>query len=179
MGHSRKGGDRGPGAELARAIAAAHDAVVAAPVLWARVHGFADGTPALLDAVLAIDDGGTDLTRFRRHRGGSKQATSQLLAELCRRGYADLVASASDGRAKIVVLSPLGLDLRATCLEAERRLTDALVALVGERAPVIVEGLVVLATGLEGHLRLEPEDGADASVPRPERPPRGAAGAGD
>ncbi len=135
----------------------------------ARVHGFADVTPALLDAVLAIDDGETDLTRFRRHRGGSKQATSQLLAELCRRGYADLVASASDGRAKVVVLRPLGLDLRATCLEAERRLTDALVALVGETAPAIVERLVVLATGLEGHFRLAPETDGDATEPRLER----------
>ena len=173
------GGDRGSGAALARAIAEAHRAIVAAPVLWARAHGFADVTPALLDAVLAIGDGGTDMARFRRDRGGSKQATSQLVAELCRRGYADLVASASDGRAKVVVLSPLGRDLRATCLEAERRLTDALVALVGGKAPVIVEGLVVLATGLEEHLGLGPEGDGEATGPRPERTARGAAGTDD
>ena len=148
--HLAPDGGRSDGFDVVRSIGAAHDAIVAAPVLWARARGFLDVTPALLGAVLAIEDGGTTLARFTRDRNGSKQAASKLLGELHKRGYAELVSSPSDGRAKVVVLTRRGVVLRATCLEADRRLWDAVARLIGDEAPSIAARLAALATGLVG-----------------------------
>ena len=144
------GGDGSGGSDVVRAIGAAHGAIVAAPVFWARAQGFADVTPALLGAVVAIEDGGTTLARFRHRRGGSKQAASQMLAEMRRRGYAELASSASDGRAKVVMLTVRGVALRAACLDAERRLLDTVARLIGNEAPSMAARLVELATRLAG-----------------------------
>ena len=133
---------------MVRAIGAAQEAIVSTPVLWARARGFADVTPAILGAVLAIKDEGTTVERFRAHRSRSKQAASHLLGELRRRGYVKLVSSPSDGRAKVVMLTVQGAALRTTCLDAERRLSDAIAMHLGAEALTVAASLLALAAGL-------------------------------
>ncbi len=73
-------------------------------------QGHADARPAHGFALQAIGAGVT-ASELGRRLGVSKQAAGKTVDRLVRLGYVERVASAADARAKVVRLTPLGLDL--------------------------------------------------------------------
>lgn len=86
-------------------------------VLIDRLHeelarqGHADARPAHGFALQAIGVAGTTASELGRRLGVSKQAAGKTVDRLVRLGYVERVASEADARAKVVRLTPLGLDL--------------------------------------------------------------------
>ncbi len=73
-------------------------------------QGHADARPAHGFALQAIGAGVT-ASELGRRLGVSKQAAGKTVDRLVRLGYVERVASEDDARAKVVRLTPLGLDL--------------------------------------------------------------------
>ncbi len=73
-------------------------------------QGHADARPAHGFALQAIGAGVT-ASELGRRLGVSKQAAGKTVDRLVRLGYVERVASEADARAKVVRLTPLGLDL--------------------------------------------------------------------
>ncbi|MFF4792527.1 MarR family winged helix-turn-helix transcriptional regulator [Streptomyces sp. NPDC001276] len=104
-----------------------HDGVVARGFEGLRpAHGFAF-------ARLAPD--GATVTELAAHLGVTKQAASQLVDEIVRKGYAERLPHPEDARARLIVLTERG---RACTRAAEESAADA-VRVWGE---VIGEGEV-------------------------------------
>lgn len=74
-------------------------------------QGHADARPAHGFALQAIGPTGTTASELGRRLGVSKQAAGKTVDRLVRLGYVERVASEADARAKVVRLTPLGLDL--------------------------------------------------------------------
>ncbi|MFB6959286.1 MarR family winged helix-turn-helix transcriptional regulator [Streptomyces sp. NPDC056309] len=91
-----------------------HDGVVARGFEGLRpAHGFAF-------ARLAPD--GATVTELAAHLGVTKQAASQLVDEIVRKGYAERLPHPEDARARLVVLTERG---RACTRAAEESAADA------------------------------------------------------
>ncbi|MFE7230685.1 MarR family winged helix-turn-helix transcriptional regulator [Streptomyces sp. NPDC001231] len=91
-----------------------HDGVVARGFEGLRpAHGFAF-------ARLAPD--GATVTELAAHLGVTKQAASQLVDEIVRKGYAERLPHPQDARARLVVLTERG---RACTRAAEESAADA------------------------------------------------------
>ncbi|MGW0950477.1 MarR family winged helix-turn-helix transcriptional regulator [Streptomyces sp. NPDC002545] len=91
-----------------------HDGVVARGFEGLRpTHGFAF-------ARLAPD--GATVTELAAHLGVTKQAASQLVDEIVRKGYAERLPHPQDARARLVVLTERG---RACTRAAEESAADA------------------------------------------------------
>jgi len=60
-----------------------------------------------------VDDGGARLTDLAERSGLTKQAVGEVADELERLGYAERVPDPSDGRAKLIRLTPLGARAQA------------------------------------------------------------------
>lgn len=71
-------------------------------------RGFGDVRPSHGFAFTLIAGGGATTVDLAHHLGVSKQAASQMVAELESRGYVRRVAHPEDGRAKLVVLTERG-----------------------------------------------------------------------
>lgn len=86
-------------------------------VLIDRLHeelarqGHADARPAHGFALQAVGTAGTTASELGRRLGVSKQAAGKTVDRLVRLGYVERAASEADARAKVVRLTPLGLDL--------------------------------------------------------------------
>ncbi|MFJ6558596.1 MarR family winged helix-turn-helix transcriptional regulator [Streptomyces sp. NPDC091412] len=120
--------------ELTRRI---HDGVVARGFEGLRpAHGFAF-------ARLAPD--GATVTELAAHLGVTKQAASQLVDEIVRKGYAERLPHPQDARARLIVLTEHG---RACTRAAEESAADVVRAW-GE---VIGEGEVRTLWGQLAHL---------------------------
>lgn len=90
-------------------------------------------------AVLAnIDADGTRPTVLARRAGMGKAALGELVDELEAMGHVERVADPADGRAKLVVPTPMG----AGCIRAAARVIDA------------IEQRYVVALGEAGYRRL-------------------------
>jgi DNA-binding MarR family transcriptional regulator len=74
-------------------------------------QGHAEARPAHGFALQAIGPSGTTASELGRRLGVSKQAAGKTVDRLVRLGYVERVASEADARAKVVRLTPLGLDL--------------------------------------------------------------------
>jgi DNA-binding MarR family transcriptional regulator len=74
-------------------------------------QGHGDARPAHGFALQAIGTAGVTAAELGRRLGVSKQAAGKTVDRLVRLGYVERVASSSDGRAKLVRLTPYGLDL--------------------------------------------------------------------
>jgi DNA-binding MarR family transcriptional regulator len=74
-------------------------------------QGHADARPAHGFALQAIGPSGATAAELGRRLGVSKQAAGKMVDRLVRLGYVERVASPADGRAKVVRLTPLGVDL--------------------------------------------------------------------
>lgn len=74
-------------------------------------QGHADARPAHGFVLQAIGPAGVTASELGRRLGVSKQAAGKTVDRLVRLGYVERVASEADARAKVVRLTPLGLDL--------------------------------------------------------------------
>jgi len=74
-------------------------------------QGHADARPAHGFALQAIGPAGTTASEMGRRLGVSKQAAGKTVDRLVRLGYVERAASDADARAKVVRLTPLGVDL--------------------------------------------------------------------
>jgi DNA-binding MarR family transcriptional regulator len=102
-------------------------------------QGHPDARPAHGFALQAIGPAGATAAEMGRRLGVSKQAAGKTVDRLMRLGYVERVASLSDGRAKVVRLTPLGIDL----LNRSATIFDALraewVAALGEERVGLLE----------------------------------------
>jgi len=74
-------------------------------------QGHAGARPAHGFALQAIGPSGVTAAELGRRLGVSKQAAGKTVDRLVRLGYVERGASPDDGRAKVVRLTPFGLDL--------------------------------------------------------------------
>jgi DNA-binding MarR family transcriptional regulator len=74
-------------------------------------QGHADARPAHGFALQAVGVSGVTAAELGRRLGVSKQAAGKTVDRLVRLGYVERAASEADGRAKVVRLTPLGVDL--------------------------------------------------------------------
>lgn len=74
-------------------------------------QGHADARPAHGFALQAIGPVGVTAAELGRRLGVSKQAAGKMVDRLMRLGYVERAASLADGRAKVVRLTSLGVDL--------------------------------------------------------------------
>ncbi|WP_225076058.1 MarR family winged helix-turn-helix transcriptional regulator [Streptomyces sp. CoT10] len=91
-----------------------HDGVVA--------RGFEGLRPAHGFAFVRLAPGGATVTELAAHLGVTKQAASQLVDEVVRKGYAERLPHPQDARARLVVLTERG---RACTRAAEESAADA------------------------------------------------------
>lgn len=113
-------------------------------------QGHADARPAHGFALQAIGPAGVTAAELGRRLGVSKQAAGKMVDRLMRLGYVERAASLADGRAKVVRVTSLGIDL----LNRSATIFDALraewVAALGEERVRSVEAAlrVVVPAGL-------------------------------
>lgn len=74
-------------------------------------QGHANARPAHGFVLQAIGPAGVTASELGRRLGVSKQAAGKTVDRLVRLGYVERAASEADARAKVVRLTPLGLDL--------------------------------------------------------------------
>ncbi|TDV55233.1 MarR family winged helix-turn-helix transcriptional regulator [Actinophytocola oryzae] len=74
-------------------------------------QGHPGARPAHGFALQAIGTEGVTSAELGRRLGVSKQAAGKTVDRLARLGYVDRAASSYDGRAKVVRLTPLGVDM--------------------------------------------------------------------
>ena len=92
--------------ELTRRI---NDGVVA--------RGF-EGRPAYGFAFTRLAPGGATVTELAVHLGVTKQAASQLVDELVRKGYVERLPHPGDARARLIVLTERGWECTRAAEEA-------------------------------------------------------------
>ena len=73
-----------------------------------RDAGFDDVRPAHGFAFVRLAGGGATVVDLARHLGVTKQAASQLVEELSRKGYVERTPHPVDARARLVVLTERG-----------------------------------------------------------------------
>ncbi|MET9439513.1 MarR family winged helix-turn-helix transcriptional regulator [Streptomyces sp. NPDC006610] len=108
-------------AELTRRI---HDGVTA--------RGFEGLRPAHGFAFARIAAGGATVTDVAAHLGVTKQAASQLVDELVRKGYVERRAHPEDARARMLVLTERGLACTRAAEEAAAEAVGAWAGVLGE-----------------------------------------------
>ncbi|MFE9308714.1 MarR family winged helix-turn-helix transcriptional regulator [Streptomyces sp. NPDC088353] len=91
-----------------------HDGVVA--------RGFEGLRPAHGFAFARLTPDGATVTELAAHLGVTKQAASQLVDEIVRKGYAERLPHPQDARARLIVLTERG---RACTRAAEESAADA------------------------------------------------------
>lgn len=102
-------------------------------------QGHADARPAHGFALQAIGVAGVTASELGRRLGVSKQAAGKTVDRLMRLGYVERVASEVDARAKVVCLTPLGLDLLNRSAAIFDRLRSEWVRTLGEDRVAAVE----------------------------------------
>ncbi|MFV0136868.1 MarR family winged helix-turn-helix transcriptional regulator [Streptomyces sp. HMX87] len=101
-----------------------HEGVVARGFEGLRpVHGF---------AFVRIAPGGATVTDLAGHLGVTKQAASQLVDELVRKGYAERRAHPGDARARLIVLTERGRACTRAAEEAAAEAVRAWAEVLGE-----------------------------------------------
>ncbi|MDQ0580049.1 MarR family winged helix-turn-helix transcriptional regulator [Streptomyces rishiriensis] len=106
--------------ELTRRI---NDGVVA--------RGF-EARPAYGFAFTRLAPDGATVTELGAHLGVTKQAASQLVEELVRKGYVERRPHPEDARARLVVLTERGWECTRAAEEAAAEAVRAWVAVLGE-----------------------------------------------
>ncbi|SOD87649.1 MarR family protein [Streptomyces sp. Ag109_G2-15] len=106
--------------------------------LTQRIHdgvearGFTDIRPAHGFAFARLAPGGATVTDLAAHLGVTKQAASQLVDEIVRKGYAERRPHPEDARARLVVLTEQGWACTRAAEAAAADVVDAWVELLGE-----------------------------------------------
>jgi DNA-binding MarR family transcriptional regulator len=101
-----------------------HDGVVA--------RGFEGIRPAHGFAFARLAPGGATATELAAHLGVTKQAASQLVDEIVRKGYAERRPHPDDARARLVVLTEQGWACTRAAEEAAAEAVGPWVELLGE-----------------------------------------------
>ncbi|WP_033286285.1 MarR family winged helix-turn-helix transcriptional regulator [Streptomyces sp. NRRL F-525] len=94
-------------------------------------RGF-EGRPAFGFAFTRLAPDGATATDLAAHLGITKQAASQLVDELVRKGYAERRPHPDDARARLVVLTELGWACTRAAEEAALEAVQPWVELLGE-----------------------------------------------
>lgn len=124
----------------ARALVDAVDAGV-------RARGFADVRPAHGFAFVRLAGDGATVGELAEHLGVTKQAASQMVAELVTRGYVARRPHPADARARLIVLTPKGWACtRAADEAAEQALRPWADAIGPERLVALRADLARLTT---------------------------------
>ncbi|GAX52664.1 MarR family winged helix-turn-helix transcriptional regulator [Streptomyces olivochromogenes] len=96
-----------------------------------EARGF-DGRPAYGFAFTRLAPDGATVTDLATHLGMTKQAASQLVDELVRKGYAERRPYPGDARARLVVLTERGWACTRAAEEAAADAVRAWVEVLGE-----------------------------------------------
>ncbi|MXM63520.1 MarR family transcriptional regulator [Streptomyces sp. HUCO-GS316] len=96
-------------------------------------RGFEGLRPAHGFAFARLAPDGATVTDLAAHLGVTKQAASQLVDEIVRKGYAERRPHPEDARARLVVLTERGWACTRAAEEAAADAVRAWVALLGER----------------------------------------------
>ncbi|WP_460725071.1 MarR family winged helix-turn-helix transcriptional regulator [Nocardia heshunensis] len=115
-------------AAAAQVTDAVHHGTVAA--------GFTDIRPSHGFAFVRMAPDGATVGELAEHLGVTKQAASQLVEELVKKGYAQRNPHPSDARAKIVTLTERGWACTRAADAALARFTDHWAATLGPEATV-------------------------------------------
>ncbi|RKS75634.1 DNA-binding MarR family transcriptional regulator [Motilibacter peucedani] len=118
--------------DLPYLLLSAATAVVDAVQAGVRDAGFDDVRPAHGFAFLRLSGGGATVVELARHLGVTKQAASQLVEELSRKGYVERTPHPDDGRAVLVVLTERGRACTAAADATLRTQTQHWSHVVGE-----------------------------------------------
>ncbi|MFD3313617.1 MarR family winged helix-turn-helix transcriptional regulator [Streptomyces sp. NPDC058694] len=106
--------------------------------LTQRIHegvvarGFEGVRPAHGFAFARLAPGGATVTELAAHLGVTKQAASQLVDEIVRKGYAERRPHPDDARARLVVLTEQGWACTRAAEEAAAEAVAPWVELLGE-----------------------------------------------
>src|SRR5437899_3070327 len=117
--------------DIAPAIGAASRNMIAAMMVRVTGCGFEGMTPAFASLIPLLDGTGARPTALAQRAGITKQAISQLVQELEKRGYVEQIPDPTDTRAKIIRLTARGVALRAACFEVRKELQAIGVATLG------------------------------------------------
>ncbi|MEU8028540.1 MarR family winged helix-turn-helix transcriptional regulator [Streptomyces sp. NPDC049099] len=101
-----------------------HDGVVA--------RGFTDLRPAHGFAFVRLAPAGATVTDLAAHLGVTKQAASQLVDEIVRKGYAERRPHPQDARARLVMLTERGWACTRAAEEAAAEVVEGWAELLGE-----------------------------------------------
>jgi DNA-binding MarR family transcriptional regulator len=141
--------------DVAPAIGAAHRAMIAAMMTRVSAAGFEGMTPSFATLIPLLDAAGARPTALALRLGITKQAISQLVRELERRGYVEQAPDPTDTRAKIVRLTERGVALRTACAEVRKDLQAIWLRSLGpERLTALQADLFAVAAAL-----MRPADG--------------------
>ncbi|MEU9184477.1 MarR family winged helix-turn-helix transcriptional regulator [Streptomyces sp. NPDC048484] len=95
-------------------------------------RGFEGLRPAHGFAFARIAPGGATVTELAAHLGVTKQAASQLVDEIVRKGYAERRPHPGDARARLIVLTERGRECTRAAEEAAAEAVRPWVELIGE-----------------------------------------------
>ncbi|MEU6776186.1 MarR family transcriptional regulator [Streptomyces sp. NPDC046759] len=95
-------------------------------------RGFTDLRPAHGFAFARLAPEGATVTDLAVHLGVTKQAASQLVDEIVRKGYADRRPHPRDARARLIVLTERGWACTRAAEEAAAEVVEAWADLLGE-----------------------------------------------
>ncbi|WP_333778684.1 MarR family winged helix-turn-helix transcriptional regulator [Streptomyces sp. IBSBF 3136] len=95
-------------------------------------RGFTDVRPAHGFAFARLAPGGATVTELAAHLGVTKQAASQLVDEIVRKGYAERRPHPADARARLVVLTERGRECTRAAEAAAADVVGGWVELLGE-----------------------------------------------
>lgn len=96
-------------------------------------RGFTDVRPAHGFAFARLAAGGATVGELAAYLGVTKQAASQLVDELVRKGYVERHAHPSDARARVVVLTEQGEACTVAADEAATEVVRRWAGMLGER----------------------------------------------
>jgi DNA-binding MarR family transcriptional regulator len=126
--------------------------LAAAGDLVQRIHdgvgarGFTDVRPAHGFAFARLAPDGATVTELAAHLGVTKQAASQLVEEIVRKGYAERRPHPADARARLVVLTGRGRECTRAAEAAAAEVVGAWAELLGEgEAAALRERLLRIA----------------------------------
>jgi DNA-binding MarR family transcriptional regulator len=134
---------------LYRLLLRASRAEAAATLHHLHEAGYRDVTLVDTNLLANLDTDGTIISALGRRAGVTRQAASQQVAALERRGYVERQASANDGRTSVIYQTARGRALLEDALEVVATLENDYAAHLG---PTRVATLKTLLTALLDHI---------------------------
>jgi len=98
-----------------------------------RSHGFTDLTPTHMGFLAHVELSGSRLTGLAHSTGHTKQAVSQMVKQLEKRGYLETVPDPTDGRARIIRRTERGREMVRVARDVKLDLERMLARRVGKK----------------------------------------------